>query len=516
MNTGAPRMSRVITMVIFALSCVGLLLFLWLSFGGTIPLGAQGYRVNVSFANAQDLATQADVRIAGVSVGKVVSTRPDPHGNGTLATLQLQSGYSPLRSDTRAILRTKTILGETYVQLIPGAPNAPPIADGGTLPRSRVLPTVQLSDIFNALDPTTRHAFTVWQQSVQGDHRQRPEPQRRARQPAVVRGRRHRHPAGAGRPARVGHRPGPERRAPRFGVLGADETALRNLITSAETTFATTAANNNALAETFHVFPTFLTETKATTAKLQTFSGNTDPLVPRAGAGRRPAAKPTLASLQQLAPPLRRFFTNLGPLVTVSKTGLPAVSRFLTGAGPTLAATGTFLEQLNPILGWLSLHQQLISDFITQGGSAMAATTTSFAGNSPGHYLRQFQPTGPRDAVVRPQPRLQQPRQHLSAVAVACRPARVRQRQLSGVGLQEHRARATARNLPAVRVRRRRVERGVLGRAGAAGGVGAGPDAAHHGQVVSVEVVRQLRGFCSPGRSAPTAARPSSNDSASW
>ena len=36
MNTGSPRMSRVITMVIFALSCVGLLLFLWVSFGGTI------------------------------------------------------------------------------------------------------------------------------------------------------------------------------------------------------------------------------------------------------------------------------------------------------------------------------------------------------------------------------------------------------------------------------------------------------------------------------------------------
>ena len=31
-------------MVLFALSCVGLLLFLWLSFGGTIPFNPQGYR----------------------------------------------------------------------------------------------------------------------------------------------------------------------------------------------------------------------------------------------------------------------------------------------------------------------------------------------------------------------------------------------------------------------------------------------------------------------------------------
>jgi virulence factor Mce-like protein len=402
MHTGSPPISRVITMVLFSLSCVGLLLFLWLSFGGTIPLGAQGYRVNVSFPNAQDLATQADVRIAGVSVGKVVSTRLDPHGNGTLATLQLQSGYSPLRSDTRAILRTKTILGETYVQLLPGAPNAPPIADGGTLLRSQVLPTVQLSDIFNALDPTTRRAFTVWQQqlskAITGNDQNLNDvlgnlPSFAADATDILQVLDVQH-ASVIRLVQNG--------GTVFGALGADQTALRNLITSAETTFATTAANNNALAETFHVFPTFLTETKATMAKLQTFSGNTDPLVRELALNVAPQLKPTLSSLQQLAPPLRRFFTNLGPLVTVSQTGLPAVSRFLTGAGPTLAATGTFLEQLNPILGWLSLHQQLVSDFITQGGSAMAATTTSFAGNSPGHYLRQFQPTGPETLSFAP------------------------------------------------------------------------------------------------------------------
>ena len=47
MHTGSPKASRVITMVLFALSCVGLLLFLWLSFGGTIPFKAQGYRFQV-------------------------------------------------------------------------------------------------------------------------------------------------------------------------------------------------------------------------------------------------------------------------------------------------------------------------------------------------------------------------------------------------------------------------------------------------------------------------------------
>jgi phospholipid/cholesterol/gamma-HCH transport system substrate-binding protein len=394
MQTGSPPISRVITMVLFALSCIGLLLFLWVSFGGTIPFGAQGYRVNVSFPNAQDLATQADVRIAGVSVGKVVSTELDPKGNRTMATLQLENQYAPIRQDTQAILRTKTILGETYIQLLPGSSHSPPVPDGGTLARSHVLPTTQLSDIFNAFDPTTRHAFQVWQQqlakAVNGNDQNLNDvlgnlPSFAGDATDILDVLDVQHAATISLVQNGGTV---------FGALGQDQTALRNLITSAETTFATTAANNNALAKTFQVFPTFLNETKATMAKLQTFSLNTDPLIKELV----PVAqqlKPTLHSVQLLSPPLRHLFTNLGPLITVSKTGLPAVSEILTGADPLLGATGSFLEQLNPILSWLSLHQQLVSDFISNGGAAMAATTTSFTGGSPGHYLRQESPTGP-------------------------------------------------------------------------------------------------------------------------
>jgi phospholipid/cholesterol/gamma-HCH transport system substrate-binding protein len=372
MHTGSPPISRVITMVLFALSCVGLLLFLWLSFGGTIPLGAQGYRINVSFPDAQDLATQSDVRIAGVNVGKVVSTELDPKGNRTMATLQIQTQYEPIRENTHAILRTKTILGETYVQLIPGTGKAAPIPDGGTLPRGQVQSEVQLSDIYNAFDPTTRHAFQVWQQqlakAISGND-QVLDVQHEVVVSLVQNG------------------------GTVFGSLGANQTALRNLITSAETTFATTAANNNKLAQTFQVFPTFLNETKATMAKLQAFSVNTDPLIKELN----PVAQqlgPTLHSVQELSPPLRHLFTNLGPLITVSRTGLPAVSNILTGATPLLGSLGTFLEQLNPILGWVSDHQQLVSDFISNGAAGLAATTASFSGNGIGHYLRQFSPVG--------------------------------------------------------------------------------------------------------------------------
>ncbi|MFZ0042330.1 MAG: MlaD family protein [Solirubrobacteraceae bacterium] len=394
METGSPSIAKVATMVLFALSCVGLLLFLWLSFGGTIPFNPKGYEFRASFTDASQLANQADVRIAGVNVGKVVDKTLDPQGNRTIATIQLNNKFAPIHKDARAILRQKTILGETYVELTPGTPRTPILPDGALLSRTQVASAVQLDQIFNALDPTTRHAFQVWQQqmavAVKGNDQNLSDvfgnlPQFAADATDLLQVLDVEHTA----TVRLVQNGGTV-----FAALNHSQSALRNLITSGETTFRTTAANNNAIADTFHVFPTFLNETKLTMARLQGFALDTDPLIKEL----EPVAtnlKPTLTDLNELSPSLRSFFTHLGPLITVSQTGLPAYSKVITGATPLLGALGPFLEQLNPILTWLSLHQQLISDFISNGAAGIAAKTTSFGGGGTGHYLRQFSPVGP-------------------------------------------------------------------------------------------------------------------------
>ncbi|HWE12760.1 MAG TPA: MlaD family protein [Solirubrobacteraceae bacterium] len=393
METSSPSIGKLLTMVLFTLSCIGLLLFLWLSFGGTIPFNPQGYELRVSFPNAAQLATQADVRIAGVSVGKVISKSLDPQGNRTIATIQMDNKFAPVRRDTRAILRTKTILGETYVQLTPGNPNSPPLPDGALLPRGQVIKAVQLDQIFNALDPRTRQAFRTWQQqlavAVKGNGQNLSDvfgnlPTFAADATDLLQVLDIQHTAVVNLVRNGGTV---------FNALSANQAALRSLITTGEQTFATTAANNKAIAATFHVFPTFLNESKATMARLQSFSLDTDPLIKELV----PVAtnlKPTLADVRALSPSLRSFFVHLGPLITVSKTGLPAYRDVINGTTPLLASLGPFLEQLNPIVTWLSLHQQLISDFISNLPTSLAATTTSFSGNGVGHYLRQFGPTG--------------------------------------------------------------------------------------------------------------------------
>ena len=64
----APSLGRIAAMVIFALSCFGLLLFLWLAFGGPIPLKPKGYRFQASLRRG-DAAGQGgrrpDLRRAG-------------------------------------------------------------------------------------------------------------------------------------------------------------------------------------------------------------------------------------------------------------------------------------------------------------------------------------------------------------------------------------------------------------------------------------------------------------------
>src|SRR3712207_7840479 len=96
MQKQAPTLGRLLTMVIFALSCFGLLLFLWLAFGGPIPLKPKGYRVQVAIAEANQLAIEADVRSSGVSVGKIRGKRKAGRGNKTIVrseehTSELQS-----------------------------------------------------------------------------------------------------------------------------------------------------------------------------------------------------------------------------------------------------------------------------------------------------------------------------------------------------------------------------------------------------------------------------------------
>ena len=397
MQTSTPSFSRVLVMVVFALSCFGLLLFLWLSFGGPIPLKPKGYRVQVGFPEATTLGLEADVRVAGVSVGKMRKKTLDPDSNRTLAELEIERKFAPLKADTKATLRQKSLLGETYVELTPGS-SEKTVPEGGRLPNGQVKPTVELDEIFRSLDPTTRAQFRTWQQDLAEGIHGRGQDFNDAI--GTLPGFAH---DGADILEVLDTQEGAVSRLVKntgvtFGALTENEQQLSNLITSAGRVFDATASQQDNLAETIRILPTFLDESKATVERLQTFSTNTQPLIE----DLQPVArdlKPTLHDVRVLSPDLRRFFNGLDPLIKASRTGLPAGSEVLRGLKPTLAELTPFLQQINPILQYLEASQFQVSDFITNGAAALADTEPSTSGGV-GHYLRQFGPLGAESLAI--------------------------------------------------------------------------------------------------------------------
>jgi phospholipid/cholesterol/gamma-HCH transport system substrate-binding protein len=402
MQKQAPTFGRLLTMVLFALSCFGLLLFLWLSFGGSIPLEPQGYRFHVAFPEATQLGLEADVREAGVNIGKVVDKTIDSgHRNRTIATIQLDSKYAPIPSDARAILRQKTLLGETYVELTPGTPGASKVAENGWLADSRVANTVQLDEIFNAFDPQTRQAFRTWQQQLAKavDNRGQDLNDALGNLPQFA--------SDANDVLGVlDSQTGAVRRLVKntgvvFDALSQNQAQLHNLITGAGNTFAATSRQEQALAQTFQIFPTFLDESKATFKRLESFSKDADPVIRQLQPAIHDLA-PTLQDARALAPDLRSFFQHLDPLITASKQGLPALRDVLDGTRPLLGQLQPFLEQLNPVLQWLEYYQRDTADFFSNGAGGLADTVPTGSSQEIGHYLRQFAPKGAETAAMYP------------------------------------------------------------------------------------------------------------------
>ena len=364
----APGPARLAAMVVFTMSCFGLLLFLWLAFGGPIPLQPQGYRVQVAFPEAATLAQEADVRMAGVNIGKVKSKELAGRADRTLVELELENEFAPIPRDTRAVLRQKTLLGETYVELSPGGSRSQKLEDGERLPDSQVEPTVELDEIFAAFDERTRTAFQDWVEelarAIEGRSRDLNSAFGNLEGFAVD---------GATLLRELDTQETAVKRLVKntgvvFGAINERQGALGELIANANETFQATAARDDALAETIAILPTFLDESKATFARLGRFSSDTRPLVNRL----RPAADdlgPTVRDLGRLSPDLEGLFRDLDPLIRAGRRGLPDLERFLQGGEPLFEAAHVFLPELNPILAELNFHQVTVAAFISNAAA---------------------------------------------------------------------------------------------------------------------------------------------------
>jgi phospholipid/cholesterol/gamma-HCH transport system substrate-binding protein len=111
------------------------------------------YHVRAIFATGSQLVAGDDVTIAGLRVGRVDSLAPG--AGGTVASLAIHPNFGPIFDSARAVIKAKNLLGETYVELSRGSP-ASRLPDGGTIPLQHTLTPVELSQVLQTLDPSTR------------------------------------------------------------------------------------------------------------------------------------------------------------------------------------------------------------------------------------------------------------------------------------------------------------------------------------------------------------------------
>jgi phospholipid/cholesterol/gamma-HCH transport system substrate-binding protein len=424
METRPPTLVQLFVAVAFALSCFALLLFLWIAFGGPIPLKPEGYRVNVPFGEATQLAVESDVRISGVSVGKVKEIELDDEGSA-VATLEIDSEFAPIPQDTRAILRQKTLLGETYVELTPGSPGNPSdsgedlgaqgattdtdatatefVPEGGALDSAQVSEAVQLDEIFRTFDEETREAFRIWMQEVA----------------VALRGRGDDLSASFGNlepfaaeandllqvldSQRLATRQFVRNTGEVFEALSERKGQLQGLIRNTEAVFSTTAQRNEDLKATFVALPTFLDESRLTLERLEEFAIDTDPLIQQL----RPVAAeltPTLIDLGRLSPELEGFFNGLLPAAKAAKKGFGALQDVLSNQlPPVLRALDPWMAQVIPIIETIYAYRREVTALVANTSAATNAFNRGAeTGNQTSRYLRTTAPLNPEALAAYP------------------------------------------------------------------------------------------------------------------
>jgi virulence factor Mce-like protein len=396
MGTRPPRPAAIAVAAAFALSVFGFTLVFWLAFGGTVPLQAKGYRFHALFGQeAVNVVPNSDVRIAGVTVGRVVET--SQRSGHTDVLIQMEPRYAPVRRDARMILRSKTLLGEAFLEMSPGSRRAPEIRDGGTLPLSHIRAAQGIEQVLGSFDAPTRRDFKKFLRDFS----------------LALKGR------GEDLNATIGNS-GPtlqdldrlvrildDQRPALHGLIRdtgaalraiADrQDALRSLVTAGNDVFGTTAARNRELTATVRELPPFLVALRGTLASLE---GTGDALAPTLRALRpvAPLVRPGLEGANQLAPELKAVFRGVRPVTRAARKGLPALSRLIKAVNPLNDALSQAGPEIVPVLQLIAAYRYELVAAFTNAGAANQASVPRASGG-PLHTLRALIPIGNENLV---------------------------------------------------------------------------------------------------------------------
>jgi ABC-type transporter Mla subunit MlaD len=357
METRTPHWRLVLLPVGFALACIIVTLGLYTAFGGSTPFAPEGYRVSLPLPEATNLVPGSGVQIAGVKIGRIVSVTRQ--GNGARVTIELQTRFAPLRIGASAIARTKTLLGEGYIEIAPGPRSARPIPDGGQLPAARVDHEVQLDQFLSTFDPATRarlrETFAGLAAATRG------------RGPALNDVLGELAPfttsldqvLGTVRAQQVALRRVVASSGDVLGTVGDESGAARAAVTSGNALLDATARRNVALSRTVTALAPFLgqlrTTSNAVTAASPTLNAAVGALLPAA-----PLLAPALRSVDRAAPQFRGLFAELPSVLQTGTTALPSLTRIVRATRAGFKQFYPTSRELIPFMQLLALNRNIV------------------------------------------------------------------------------------------------------------------------------------------------------------
>ena len=386
-----PSVGAIIALAAFIVACFMLTVYMWIQFGGPIPLKPEAYRMKVSFANARGMVKDTDVRIAGVDVGTVRSVELNQETNETVAEIEVDNKYAPRPVDTQVILRQKTLLGEPYIEMSPGSQDAPKVPEGGTLPEGHVQEDVAFENLLGTFDAQTRKSLTslLTDQGIAlSDSSASISDWASTLQPFAI------NTADA---LKVLHQQGEATASlirdggSALSAVSERQGELQGLVTNTARMFRATGARNAELAEAIHILPTFIDETKITSVRVAKFSEDTTPLVKQL----TPAAaelSPTLQDLHAFAPDLKRFMKGIKPVTRASKQGIPAFNGFLSQLSTFVPRAKPWLGQVNPVIDYATDYKRDITGAMANLGAATEAVARPVGGGTQLHYVKAAVP----------------------------------------------------------------------------------------------------------------------------
>src|SRR5436190_701168 len=302
--------------------------------------GSGGHTIKADFINAAQLVKGNLVEIGGQKAGSVKSINITQDGQAQI-TLKIDDTYWPLRQGTRATVRQASLSGiaNRYVDLAlpPGKTTKNnQIADGGLIPVSQTTTAVDLDQLFNVFDPSTRKSVHDFLHNSATQFQGKTQQQRMAYHflnPALSTSSRLFNELNRDTPLLA-------RFLQDSAGLVTDVAERKNdlaaLIGNANSTFHALAVQKGALADAIGQLPDFMRQANTTFVNLRSTLDAVDPLVN--------ASKPVAIKLQPLLANLRPFARDAKPTVRdlsnlIRKPGADNDLTELTETFPALASS---------------------------------------------------------------------------------------------------------------------------------------------------------------------------------